>query len=787
MQLQVERLEENATTMRGLPFTLLPPSRPSSRPSSPPPEAYDSSTSEYEVPNRRAYAFADTTPGLLFPPPRSPASSSRSVTPLPSRSATPLPSRPTTPTFGSGFGSVYASTEDDTEDDGPLLPRRTRPGWWSSRPSRSRRKRDPLYGVHGWKRWLMVVVRHPLFPTQISSILLALLLFALFALALTLLLMHILNPDKYQLPWRSYCSLAPSFPPKPSSSSLHSPTLDQLPPTGIFVGVMSMDSAFERRQLIRSTWASHPRSRGGASPEYGLNNTSRTVVRFILGQPRKDWERRIRLEQQAYNDLVILPIKENMNNGKTHAYFTWAHSHALVPPPLPLPAVPEHDNYTVPLHSSGLIPPWYHLYATENESHVRRGPPPAKLAPHDPAPVLQESSDTAQPSGSASASAFSSKFPRHLTSTPNLFPRGVHDHDHGAGIKSNDWVRPDFVIKADDDSFVMLAELEARLRWEFYEAKRDAELGKNGPKRGDGEHSTSSTDPGHTSRSQSAPETTAESSSSEAEPSSTLDIRKREFPEGMVFDKRDWSDGKGTEHLEGPLIYWGYLVKSRFMAGEMYALSAPLVEYVATFPALKSMTNGAEDKQVAAWMKAHPQAADVRWRSERCWVYDHPKAGTVYSHGFLFPSEAARVKYQTTHGLTPAEIIHLPTSFGTRYSIPGKFTNFTIPMEVEALVEGSALSRLGTMPPASVPSSTQPSPNIEPQSAQDSLVASLKDPQWSDATAAYAARENRKSRYAGQSVGGTVVVHYIKRNEWFLEAALALLGDDDGTEDGPAL
>ncbi|CAE6385861.1 unnamed protein product [Rhizoctonia solani] len=302
--------------MRGLPFTILPPSRPSSRPSSPPPDAYDSSTSEYEVPSRRAYAF-DSTPGYLLPPPRSPASSSLSITPLPSRSATPAPSRPTTPTFGSGFGSVYASTEDDTEDDGPLLPRRTRPGWWSSRPTRSRRKRDPLYGVHGWKRWLMIIVRHPLFPTQISSILMALLLFALFALALTLLLMHVLNPDKYQLPWRSYCSLAPAFPPKPSGSSLHAPTLDQLPPTGVFVGVMSMDSAFERRQLIRSTWASHPRSRGGASPEYGLNNTSRTVVRFILGQPRKDWERRIRLEQQG--ELWTWGFFRRLN----HVYFVF--------------------------------------------------------------------------------------------------------------------------------------------------------------------------------------------------------------------------------------------------------------------------------------------------------------------------------------------------------------------------------------------------------------------------------------------------------------------------------
>jgi hypothetical protein len=115
-------------------------------------------------------------------------------------------------------------------------------------------------------------------------------------------------------------------------------------------------------------------------------------------------------------------------------------------------------------------------------------------------------------------------------------------------------------------------------------------------------------------------------------------------------------------------------------------------------------------------------------------------------------------------------------------------------MEVEALVEGSALSRIGTMPPPMMPSSSagptsfpSTSPSTQPQSDQESLLASLKDPQWSDVVNAYASRENRKSRYAGQSVGGTVVVHYIKRNEWFLEAALALLGDDDGTGDGPAL
>ena len=79
----------------------------------------------------------------------------------------------------------------------------------------------------------------------------------------------------------------PPFPP---------PYFDLLPPVGLFVAVFSIDSAFERRMLVRTTWASHPRSRDGASPGDGGMGTSRTIVRFILGQPSKDWEHRVRLE-----------------------------------------------------------------------------------------------------------------------------------------------------------------------------------------------------------------------------------------------------------------------------------------------------------------------------------------------------------------------------------------------------------------------------------------------------------------------------------------------------------
>jgi len=51
----------------------------------------------------------------------------------------------------------------------------------------------------------------------------------------------------------------------------------------------------------------------------------------------------------------------------------------------------------------------------------------------------------------------------------------------------------------------------------------------------------------------------------------------------------------------------------------------------------------------------------------------------------------------------------------------------------------------------------------------------------------WARREGRKTRYQGQRVGGTVVVHFIKKNMWFLETALALLEGDElsGAEDLP--
>lgn len=47
---------------------------------------------------------------------------------------------------------------------------------------------------------------------------------------------------------------------------------------------------------------------------------------------------------------------------------------------------------------------------------------------------------------------------------------------------------------------------------------------------------------------------------------------------------------------------------------------------------------------------------------------------------------------------------------------------------------------------------------------------------------AWTHREGRKTRYEGKRVGGTVVVHFIKKNIWYLETALALLDGEEQSE-----
>jgi hypothetical protein len=228
----------------------------------------------------------------------------------------------------------------------------------------------------------------------------------------------------------------------------------------------------------------------------------------------------------VYNDIVILPIPENMNKGKSYTFFSWAAINAWVPP----------------IYRPSSVPPPIISYSNANS-------PPPSLAQHDPFLAWENINSTSRP-----------------------------------------WVRPDYVVKVDDDSFIMLAELEARLRVEFHAAKPRGPIFRV--------YETNSND---TARAISV--------------SSHLQV-----PMESTYDSDD------------PLIYWGYLITNRlhqFMAGELYALSWSLVDWVSKDATVKTLIRGAEDKQTAKWMRLHPRASEIRWTSERCWIYDHPRSGTV--------------------------------------------------------------------------------------------------------------------------------------------------------------
>ncbi|PWN53972.1 hypothetical protein IE53DRAFT_71576 [Violaceomyces palustris] len=375
-------------------------------------------------------------------------------------------------------------------------------------------------------------------PIHPITIMIALVLISSFVASVTMLIIYILNPDKEPLPWRTYCQQQPAFP--------HA-FADALAPVDVFVGVFSIDSAYERRHMIRSTYAAHTVP---LDPRTGLP-TSNVQVKFIIGRPRKAHARRVALEMETFNDIVVLDMEENMNRGKTHAYFTWAAENATVPFLRPV------ADKKAPLSSVG---------------------------------------------GGGGGDGGNHAFEAREQSVGGPMQYEVA------------WKKADYVVKADDDAYIILDELERHLR-----------------------------------------------------------VAPRQ------------------------MTYWGYLIRNWFMGGECYALSSDLVNYVATSEHILHYTRGKEDKKVAQWINLHPNRSAINWVSEHCWIYDHPKAGTAYSHGFLFPDYVEKIKLESRRGLSDQEIArrggeHRSKSYSTvskwhQPYIPPR-DDLTIEEEVEALVEG---------------------------------------------------------------------------------------------------
>lgn len=197
-----------------------------------------------------------------------------------------------------------------------------------------------------------------------------------------------------------------------------------------------------------------------------------------------------------------------------------------------------------------------------------------------------------------------------------------------------------------------------------------------------------------------------------------------------------------------------------------------------------------------------------------------------YSHGFLFPSEATRVKKELTASLkaaadqdalgsqpqvgaqaklngsnngnnpshlannldSSASLVSSPvlswahstvSTFGSSYKEPA--SDLTTLQSVEALIEGSLLSQIRVINEAREKEKEKEKDKDTNSNTDPSSGSSQNSTSLLTLEEAYHHREGRLTRYEGRRVGGTVVVHFIKKNPWFLEVALALLEGDEVT------
>lgn len=73
-----------------------------------------------------------------------------------------------------------------------------------------------------------------------------------------------------------------------------------LEPVGVLIGVFTTDAGLERRHMIRQSYASHWRSR--------REGTEGMRIKFVMGRPRKRYEKAIQLEMEG--ESLDAPFKE---------------------------------------------------------------------------------------------------------------------------------------------------------------------------------------------------------------------------------------------------------------------------------------------------------------------------------------------------------------------------------------------------------------------------------------------------------------------------------------------
>lgn len=107
----------------------------------------------------------------------------------------------------------------------------------------------------------------------------------------------------------------------------------------LYVGVFSIASRASRRDILRKYEKPHSEYVNGAKVEF----------KFILGQPKLEEESiALKAEMEMHDDIVLLDEAENMNKGKSYAFFRYL---ATRPAPAPQFAFKVDDDVSTVIHS----------------------------------------------------------------------------------------------------------------------------------------------------------------------------------------------------------------------------------------------------------------------------------------------------------------------------------------------------------------------------------------------------------------------------------------------------
>ncbi|KZT59386.1 glycosyltransferase family 31 protein [Calocera cornea HHB12733] len=115
------------------------------------------------------------------------------------------------------------------------------------------------------------------------------------------------NPDK----WYMFQEPVPELLNAPSPET-HECVDDASFGPMLFIGVFTVATEQQQRAVIRAlqTLPSPP--------------SEKVVMKFILGKsPDQKLQRRAEAEAKTYKDMIFLNTEENMNDGKTYAFFKW--------------------------------------------------------------------------------------------------------------------------------------------------------------------------------------------------------------------------------------------------------------------------------------------------------------------------------------------------------------------------------------------------------------------------------------------------------------------------------